>query len=221
MFKKFTDKLSRKAKSAVKSGANRAKSKAKSAVRDAAEDAVENFVKNAKKVDKTIKGKVIWDFDTFKSEWEKVASDPVQSVLFFINAAYVYLKDRKTGDAMVTILIPTPYLNKDPSSPSGFRLNPKGDGYLLMHMAEDGNIVKSYMGGTDKNNYEIDEDEFEMHVVGLGVDERSATVIIQSGGKHFNSPVNLKRNNDDQWKLFNISNIATGVRETEDEKYDF
>ncbi|MHA1679783.1 MAG: DUF6935 domain-containing protein [Promethearchaeota archaeon] len=221
MFKKFTDKMGYKAKSAVKGSVSHAKSKAKTEMKKKARKTFQDFVKNAKKVNKKVTGSVIKDFDEYKTYWEEHASDPIETVKCFINAAYVHLSDKKIGEAMVTILTPTTYLLKNMMSPSGYKLNMNSEGYLLMHMAENPNIVKSYMGGTDENNYEIDEDKFVMQVVGLGVSDREATVIIQSGGKHFNSPVNLRRNNKDQWKLFNISNIATGVRVTEDEKYDF
>jgi hypothetical protein len=187
----------------------------------------EEMVKKVTALDKHVNGKVIQDFNTFKTEWEKAAGDPIQSAFFFAIAVYNYcLNDKNNGENMATVILAKPFLLKSSSSPTGFKVNQKGDGYLLEHMRASPRIIKSYFGGNTKNNYEVDPEKLDMHVVGeyRGKTDRGipeACIKLQSGGKDYDTPLFLRQNNQGQWKMFGFSSLATGVQETEAELGDF
>lgn len=183
--------------------------------------------KKATKMSNHVKGKLITDFNTFKTEWEKAAGDSIQSVFFFAMACYNYvLVDKEVGGNMATVILAKTFLLEGSNSPTGFKINPKGDGYLLEHMRESPHIIKSYFGGNPDNDYEVNTENLDMHVVGKyeGKTERGipeACITIKSGGKDFDTPLFLKRNNAGQWKMFGFSSLATGVQETKKKLGDF
>ncbi|HUX98476.1 MAG TPA: hypothetical protein VMV49_02865 [Candidatus Deferrimicrobium sp.] len=187
----------------------------------------QGLYKKVTKMNKHVNGKLITDFNEFKTEWEKNAGDPIQSVFFLAMASYNYvLLDKKVGENMATIILAKTFLLKNSSSPTGFKVNPKGDGYLLEHMRETPRIVKSYFGGTPENDYEVDTENLDMLVVGKyeGKTDRGipeACITIDSGGKDFDTPLFLRRNDQGQWKMFGFSSFATGVQETKKELGDF
>jgi len=46
-------------------------------------------------------------------------------------------------------------------------------------------------------------------------------IFIDSGGKDMDTPLQLRQNNDGQWKLTEYSSVCTGVRKTPEEEGDF
>ena len=119
-------------------------------------------------------------------------------------------------------MLPKPRLLRDPTSPSGWKLNPKGEQYFLKHVKENPRTIPSYLGGTPDNNYEVDENNLQINVLEEGVSGREAVVVIQSAGKDFSTPCGLRMNKDGYWKIFKgTGSIATGARVTEEEKWDF
>jgi hypothetical protein len=226
MFKKITDKVVNKATSSVKSSVNNAASNAKYKAQDAVRSAVNKqfkaFVTNLKKVNKKVSGPLVDDFNEFKTQWEAKAGDPAQSIFYFLQAAYHYAQGAKDkGEWMATVILPKTHCLPDSNSPTGLKLNMMGDGYFMEHMAESPRIVNSYLGGSPTNNYEIDTKNLVMHIVSEGTSPDTVTIHIQSEGKDFSSPCNLRKNSSGQWKLFQIGSIATGVQKTEQEKGDF
>ncbi|MFX0103080.1 MAG: DUF6935 domain-containing protein [Candidatus Hodarchaeota archaeon] len=208
----------------VKSSVGRATSKAKQGVRQKMTIKKDEFLKNLKKVNKEVKGKIITDFDEFKESWESKADDPAQSILHYLIGAYNYVfEDKQVGEYMCTVVLAKTFLLPDNKSPTGYKLNPKGDLYFLEHMAETPRTIKSYLGGNPDNNYDMDPENITMKVVGEQIDKanRFAKIFVQSGGKDFQSPSQMRLNGKNQWKIFEISSIATGVQDTEEEKWDF
>ena len=185
------------------------------------------LIKKVTKLNKHINGKIITDFKEFKTAWEANAGDQIQSVFYFAIAVYNYcILDKQIGENMATLILAKTFLLKKSGSPTGFKINPAGDGYLMEHMRESPRIIKSYFGGTDKNNYEMDPENLDMHVTGKyeGKTQRGipeGCINLQSGGKDFETPMFLRRNNKGQWKMFGFSSLATGVKETEEEIGDF
>ena len=183
--------------------------------------------KKCTKMNKHIKGAIIEDFDEFKASWEKNASDMIQSVFHFCIAVYVYcVIDKKVGADMCTVILAKTFLLKNKSTRTGFKVNPKGDGYLLEHMDETPNTIKSYFGGTPDNNYEMDPQNLDMTVVGKyeGKTDRGVPegcIRIDSGGKDFDTPLFLRRNSKNQWKMFGFSSLATEAQITTEELHDF
>jgi len=221
----FMKRVGNKVASTARQKADRQAQKAEDTVKEKAEQKAEGMqdalLKKVKKVEKHIKGKIITDFDEFKAEWEKIAGDPRQTVFFFLIAVYNYMTDQKLGENMATIPLAKTFLLTSTESPTGFKINQRGDGFLMEHMRESPRIINSYLGGTPKNNYEIDPENIDMHLVGEIIEGTDAVIKIQSGGKDLDSPVSLRKNKDGQWKLFGFSSIATGVQQTEAEKGDF
>nr|MDO8112001.1 hypothetical protein [Candidatus Sigynarchaeota archaeon] len=222
MFKKLTDKVASGAKNAVRNTAYRAENKAVSTVKQTVKNQFNAFVANVKKVNKKVNGPLIEDFNEFKTQWEAKAGDPEQSIFFFMIAAYQYAQGAKdNGEWMATVILPKTHLLPLDSSPTGFKINFQGDGFFLEQMAASPQIVNSYLGGTPDNNYTVDTKNLVMNIVSDGRTPTDATIHIQSAGKDFSSPCNLRKNNNGQWKLFTIGSIATGVQKTEAEKGDF
>jgi len=215
--KKLGDKASKAARETTDKGVQK--------VQDKADQKVEGWqadlLKKVTKVEKHIKGKIVTDFNAFKAEWEKVAGDPRQTVFFFLIAVYTYMTTKKVGEDMATVVLPKTFLLTSTSSPTGFKINPRGDGYLMEHMRESPRIVNSYLGGSPDNNYKIDPANIDMHLVAEAIVGTDATIKIQSAGKDLDTPCFLRKNNEGQWKLFGFSSIATGVKKTEQEKGDF
>jgi len=219
--KKIGDKVASSARQKADRQVQKAQDKVKQKVEQKADNIQEALLKKVKKVEKHIKGKIITDFDEFKAEWEKVAGDPRQTVFFFLIAVYNYMNDQKIGEEMATIPLAKTFLLADASSATGFKINRTGDGYLMEHMRENSRIINSYLGGTPDNNYELDPENIDMHIVGEVIEGTDAVIKIKSSGKDSDSPCPLRKNKDGQWKLFGFSSIATGIQQTEAEKGDF
>lgn len=225
------DKIRRKTKKAIKNVVNdaaedTAKKETRKVINKAEREAQESSDRAAAeqyrgmKVAKKITGSMIIDFDKFKKSWEKTASDPAQSVFHLLIAAYNYCKDPKIGDPMATVVLSKKHNMKDTSSSSGLKLG-KTNRYLFTHMAEDINIVKSYLGGNYKEDYKFNEKRLAMSLLTFDSDGKYGKVVIQSGGKDFPTPVSVGKNKTGQWKILEFSSIATGCRKPASVEDDF
>ena len=152
----------------------------------------------------------------FKSVWEKEGKDPVKVIELFMQAVLEYEKDQEKGAYMISYLIPKDDCVENSDSPTGLVPNPRGAGYYLKQMLKDPNIVRSYVGGTPKNKYEIDEKNLKLKVVKKEIQGDRARIVIKSAGKDSPTPVKL-RLEDGYWKIESgsISSIATGVKKPE------
>jgi len=228
------DKLRRKASRAVKRAvgdavedeaerqANRQISKVRSEVQSDIDKSVDHTFRGQIKKDKRVKRELITDFAKFKAAWEKHASDPLDSLFYFLMAAYVYCSvDKNLGEAMATLILSKKHNVADSSSPSGLKFG-KTNRYLFDQMLEDPNIAKSYLGANYKDDYKFDENKLVMHSEGIvPEDEKHLKVIVQSGGKDYPSPVSLAKNKHGQWKVTEFSSIATGCRKMTSIEDDF
>lgn len=225
------DKIRRKAKRAIKSvvsdaAEDTAKKETRKAVNKAERDAQDNVDRAAAeqysgmKVSKKITGSMITDFDKFKKSWEKSASDPAQSVFHLLIAAYNYCNDSEIGDPMATVVLSKKHNQKDASTLSGLKLG-KTNRYLFKHMAENINIVKSYLGANYKEDYKFNEKKLTMSLLTFDSDGKYGKVVIQSGGKDFPTPVGVGKNKNGQWKILEFSSVATGCRKPASEEDDF
>jgi len=173
-------------------------------------------------VNKTLNRKSVTNFNEFKKEFEEKGTDPEEVVLLYCIAALEYANGNDDGHYMATLTLPKNFCEKDSSSPSGFKLSIKGELYYLEQIRKRPNIIKSYLGGTPANNYEIDPDNLKLNVVEEAVEKDKAIIVIQSAGKDNNTPMQLKKNKHGYWKIFmGTSSIATGVKVTSDQVDDF
>ncbi|NHJ47522.1 MAG: hypothetical protein FK733_07030 [Asgard group archaeon] len=172
--------------------------------------------------EKTIKGEMITDFDKFKSNWEKDAKDPAQSVFYLLMAAYNYCsKDKKIGEAMATVVLSKKHNNDAPGSLSGLKFG-KTNKYLFDQMLEDENIAKSYLGADYEEEYKFNENKLKMQFMGVVPEtDKNVKAIIQSSGKDFPTPVTLAKNKHGQWKVTEFSSIATGCKTIASIEEDF
>ncbi len=165
---------------------------------------------------------LITDYEKFKSEWEKDSGTPEETIMYYIIAALNLEKDRKLGEAMMTVVVSKKDLVEDSKSPSGYKLRRTGSGYYIGQFLKDKNIARSYVGGTPENDYEISKNNLVMSVVKvIDRNEKTKKIFIQSGGKDNPTPVTLKMNRHGQWKLVEYSSICTGVKPPASQVDDF
>ena len=163
---------------------------------------------------------MITSFSKFKSAWEKDAGKPENSIMYYLIAALNIEKDPKLAEAMMTVVVSKKDCLEDGSSPSGLKLRPSAD-YYIGQFKGNKNIARSYVGGTNTNNYKYSKSDLTMTVVRKEDQSKGVKIFIQSGGKDMPTPVYLAKNNDGQWKLTNYSSICTGVKKTVQEEGDF
>ena len=163
---------------------------------------------------------MITSFPKFKTAWEKDASKPENTIMYYIIAALNIEKDPKLAEAMMTIVVSKKDCLEDGSSPSGLKLG-KSAKYYIGQFKQNKNIARSYVGGTNANNYKINNKVLTMTIVSKQDIGKSVKIFIQSGGKDMATPLQLAQNNEGQWKLTNYSSVCTGVKKTVEEEGDF
>jgi hypothetical protein len=167
-----------------------------------------------------ISGHMITSFKTFKSEWEKDARKPERSIMYYLIAALNIEKDPELAEAMMTVVVSKNDCLEDGSSPSGLKLG-RSAKYYIGQFKKNPNIARSYVGGTNTNNYKFSKNNLTMTVVRKQDQANGVKIFIQSGGKDLATPVSLRENSSGQWKLTNYSSICTGVKKTVEEDGDF
>ncbi|MHA1629203.1 MAG: DUF6935 domain-containing protein [Candidatus Heimdallarchaeota archaeon] len=230
MFDKIRRKASRAVKRAVGDAvedeaerqARRQISKARSEIQSDIDQGIDHSFQGQIKKDKKVKGELITDFKKFKVTWEKHASDPIDSLFYFLMAEHVYSSvDKDLGEAMATLILSKKHNVKAVDSPSGLKFG-KTNKYLFEHMREDPNIAKSYLGASYQDDYKFDEKNLIMHSEGIvPEDDKHLKVIIRSGGKDYPSPVSLAKNKNGQWKVTEFSSLATGCKKAASIEDDF
>jgi hypothetical protein len=163
---------------------------------------------------------MITSFSKFKSEWEKDAGSPEDSIMYYLIAALNIEKDPELADAMMTVVVSKRHCVESGDSPSGLRLGTTSK-YGVGQFQRNKNIARSYVGGTSKNGYKIDKKNLTMTVVKKEEKGKGLKFFIKSGGKDMPTPVTLQKNSSGQWKLTNYSSIYTGVKKTVEEEGDF
>ncbi len=164
--------------------------------------------------------KMIKSFPEFKSQWEKDAGSPEDSIMYYLIAALNVESDPKLADAMMTAVVSKNDCVEDGSSPSGLKLG-RSAKYYIGQFKGNKNIARSYVGGTPENNYSIKESALTMTVASKQEHGKGLKIFIKSGGKDLPTPVQVAKNNAGQWKLTNYSSICTGVKKTVKEQGDF
>ncbi len=176
-----------------------------------------------RKVNKTLNKKIVKNFKEFKEIFDEKGKDPREVILLYCIAALEYASGNEDGKYMATLCLPTTFMQEDPGSPSGYTIDERGELYYLDQIKKRPQIIKSYLGGTPDNGYEIDEDNLSLNIVQEGIEkDQKALIILQSSGKDFNTPMELMKNKSGYWKIFKgTSSIATGVKVTSDQVDDF
>ena len=163
---------------------------------------------------------MITSFSKFKSEWEKNAGKPENTIMYYLIAALNVEKDPKLANAMMTVVVSKKDCVKSGSSPSGLKLGTSAK-YFIGQFKKNENIARSYVGGTNTNNYKFRKSSLIMTVVSKKDHGKGVKIFIQSGGKDMPTPLQLRKNSSGQWKLTNYSSVCTGVKKTVEEEGDF
>lgn len=170
---------------------------------------------------KKISKSMITNFNKFKAAWESDASDPYDSILYYIIAALNIEKDAKLADAMMTVVVSKRDCIESGSSPSGLKLG-KSAKYYIGQFKEDKNIARSYVGADWQEDYKFDKKNLTMTVTrDQKVDDTTRKIFIHSGGADSPRPVTVKKNKHGQWKLTSYGSLCVGVRKPASEVDDF
>jgi hypothetical protein len=170
---------------------------------------------------KKVTKSMITNFNKFKAAWEKDASDPYDSIIYYVIAALNIEKDPKLADAMMTVVVSKRDSMESNSSSSGFKLG-KSSAYYIGQFQEDKNIARSYVGADWQEDYKFDKSNLTMTVTrDQEVDDKTRKIFIHSGGADSPRPVTVKRNKHGQWKLTSYGSLCVGVRKPASEVDDF
>jgi len=164
--------------------------------------------------------KIITSFSKFKSEWEKDAGKPENTIMYYLIAALNIEKDPDLADAMMTVIVSKKDCLENGGSPSGLKLG-RSAKYFIGQFKKNRSIARSYVGGTPENGYKFNKSSLTMTVVKKQDHGKGLKVFIQSGGKDNPTPLKLRKNNAGKWKLTEYSSVCTGVKKTPQEESDF
>ena len=163
---------------------------------------------------------MITKFNEFQSAWEKDSGKPENTILYYIIAALNLEKNRKTAEAMMTIVITKNDCREDGSSPSGLKLGNRAK-YFVEQFLESKHNARSYVGGTNENDYDIDWDKLTLTIVRKQDHMGGVKIFVQSGGRDNPVPCQLKENNKGQWKLTEYSSFCMDVKPSKSSEGDF
>ena len=164
--------------------------------------------------------KMITSFSKFKSEWEKDAGKPENTIMYYLIAALNVEKDPELADQMMTVIVSKKHCIEDSGSPTGLKLG-RSAKYFIGQFKGNKNIARSYVGGTPQNGYKFNKDKLVMTVKKKQEHGKGLKIFIDSAGKDMDTPVQLAQNSSGQWKLIEYSSVCTGVRKTIEEEGDF
>jgi hypothetical protein len=170
----------------------------------------------AKKVTKAL----ITSFSKFKSAWEKDAGKPENTLMYYLMAALNLEKDKKLGDAMMTLVVSKRDCSEDAKSPSGLKLG-RGSSYYVTKFLESPNSVRSYLGGSNENDYKINKKALTLTVTRQVDHGKGVKIFVHSGGRDMPVPAQFKKNSSGQWKLTEYSSFCMTVKKTKTEEGDF
>ena len=150
----------------------------------------------------------------FEKLWKKLGTTEEGATKCYIIGAIEYVNGNDEGEKMCAMTVPKN------------RLNDKGllgptEKFRITHMKEDPDTPKSYLGGTPENEYKTYSYDNDLVVLENKSKrgEKKSKIFIQSGGKDFPTPVEMRKNKYGYWKLFSTGSIATGVKDIEDDDF--
>ncbi len=163
---------------------------------------------------------MITDFKKFKAAWEEDAEKPENTILYYLIAALNLEKKRDIAEDMMTVVITKNDCVEDGRSPTGLKLGNRAT-YFVEQFLESRNNARSYVGGTNENNYEIDWDKLTLTIVKKQDHQGGYKFFVESGGRDNPVPCQLKKNKHGQWKLTEYSSFCMDVKKPRSEVDDF
>ncbi|MDF1537962.1 MAG: hypothetical protein P1Q69_03575 [Candidatus Thorarchaeota archaeon] len=163
---------------------------------------------------------MITDFKKFKASWEKDAGTPENTIIYYLIAALNLKKNKKVGEAMMTIVISKKDCKEDGRSPSGLKMASRAQ-YFADHFLENPNSAQSYLGGTWENDYKYSKSKLTLTKVREVKHGKGLKIFIESGGRDNPVPCQLQKNSSGQWKLTEYSSFCMDVKPTKTEQGDF
>ncbi len=159
---------------------------------------------------RTLKMKMIRDFDKFKRSWTKTAKDPGMCAFHYMIALMNVEEDFKLACAMVSIMVHKDSTKEDLMSPSGLGLRTPHVNWVS-HIKYNPNTPRSYLGGIPEKSYELEGDDFELTVLKVETKGKDCTVYLYSSGRDRPASGSMEKNKRGQWKLKGTSTWVMSV----------
>ena len=169
---------------------------------------------------KSVTMPMITSFMKFQDAWEKDAGKPENTIMYYLIAALNLEKDRDTAENMMTALISKRHCLEDKKSPTGLKLG-KSAKYYVTQFLECKNNARSYVGGTNENDYRIDKKALKLTIVRQLEHGKGLKFFVHSGGRDNPVPCQLMKNSSGQWKLTEYSSFCMDVKKPKSEEGDF
>ncbi|MBN2150471.1 MAG: hypothetical protein JW839_03390 [Candidatus Lokiarchaeota archaeon] len=153
------------------------------------------------------------NYDEFKKMWDKEGKTEAGAIKCLLVAVLETFKENNAdGKRMWGLVLP-----KDQLTPKG---EPGSQHKTALSQFEKtvpgtdfkGGIAASYLGGTPANKYKSDYKASITLLPSSKRGEKESKVFVQSGGKDNPSPVQLRKNDEGYWKIFEYSSLYTGVK---------
>jgi hypothetical protein len=153
------------------------------------------------------------NYDEFKQMWDKEGKTEAGAIKCLLIAVLETFKENNAdGKKMWALTIPADQLTPKGEPGTQHKTAMSQFGQTVPGTDFKGGIAASYLGGTLANKYKPDYKMTIKFVSSSKRGEKESKVFIQSGGKDNPSPVQLRKNDDGYWKIFEYSSLYTGVK---------
>ncbi len=152
--------------------------------------------------------------EEFTRLWETEGKTPEGAVRCLIIGVIETVKNNNPdGPKMWGMALPKQYTDAEGNPDNSQRSARNNFSRVVAGTNFKGAIATSYLGGTPENGYQYSYDNKVTLDKRQGkVEESTAKIFVKSGGKDMSSPVQLRKNKDGYWKIFEYSSLYTGVK---------
>jgi hypothetical protein len=160
------------------------------------------------------------NLDEFKKMWDKEGKSEAGAIKCLLVAVLETFKENNAdGKKMWAMVIPADQLTPKGEPGSQHKTAISQFGQTVPGTDFKGGIAASYLGGTPANKYMPDYKASIKLLSQSTRGDKESKVFIQSSGKDNPTPVQLRKNDDGYWKLFEYSSIYTGVKPIKSGKF--
>ncbi|MEX2684015.1 MAG: hypothetical protein Q6373_020760 [Candidatus Sigynarchaeota archaeon] len=153
------------------------------------------------------------NFDEFKKLWEKEGKNEAGAIKCLLIAVLETFKENNPdGKKMWGMVLPKDQLTPQGEPGTQHKIAMNQFGQTVPGTDFKGGIAASYLGGTPANKYKPDYKASITLLPSSKRGEKDSKVFVQSGGKDNPSPVQLRKNDEGYWKIFEYSSLYTGVK---------
>nr|MDO8109514.1 hypothetical protein [Candidatus Sigynarchaeota archaeon] len=154
------------------------------------------------------------DLKNFKALWDKEGKTPEGAVKCLLIAVLETIKEKNPeGKKMWGMVLPKDDLDANGEVGTAQKSAMQNFGRIVKGTDFPGAIAASYLGGSPDNNYKYSYDnKIVVDTKQTKRAEKECKLFIKSGGKDMSSPVQVKKNAEGYWKIFEYSSLYTGVK---------